>query len=459
MTRIAIVGAGIAGSSAALALAKRGVEVSLYSDRSLFSLRNEVPATGTAVIVAQALQAERDMGLRTYLDVAPLNSGTSVRVVAEPDVELIAFDASFDGFTAEAVDTRLKATDRIAEFIAAGGAFVVEAVDADRLDEIAAEHDLTLVATGKAGLRSLFARDESRSVFDRPQRSLLMLTVVGPRHDETAFAHRSAVGAAHSAISFVGDKGEAWWGPYYHKDAGACWSFLGWAKPGSEWERRFAAATSAETALEIVQTLHRDFLPWDLPEALEMRVIAEDPHSWLTGAVTPEVRSGVGWTKSGRPVAALGDAAIAYDPIGGQGAQSSLIQASIYVDRIAAWEGQFDERWIDDAFETFYARRAAGAELATRLFLGHPSVADFAQLFMSAANASERFASRLFGLLNDPQPLLGLRSSDDARALVTQFAGEDVDILLARSKERIERAEEAHANKVPYFSRSRRDRH
>ena len=53
-------------------------------------------------------------------------------------------------------------------------------------------------------------------------------------------------------------------------------------------------ATSAETALEIVTELHRDFLPWDLPEVLQLEVIAQDPHSWLKGAVTPEVRGGAG---------------------------------------------------------------------------------------------------------------------------------------------------------------------
>jgi hypothetical protein len=71
----------------------------------------------------------------------------------------------------------------------------------------------------------------------------------------------------------------------------------GLAKSGSEWEKRFSAATSAETALEIVTELHRDFLPWDLPEVLQLEVIAQDPHSWLKGAVTPEVRAGLGRTK------------------------------------------------------------------------------------------------------------------------------------------------------------------
>jgi Styrene monooxygenase A putative substrate binding domain len=454
MTSIAIIGAGQTGASAALALAKRGVDVTLYSDRSQHSLRQDVPATGTAVIFGDAQLAERRLGLRSYQDVAPLVFGMSQRIVAEPDVELIAFDGTFDGFTAEGVDTRLKADDRISEFLSLGGAFVVRAVDAADLDDIAAGHDLTLVATGKGGLSSLFPRDESRSVFKGPQRSVLMVTVAGLGFDEAVFAHRSPAGGAHAAFSFVGDKGEAWWGPYYHKDVGPSWSFLGWAKPGSEWEKRFAGATSAETALEIVTDLHRDFLPWDLPEVLQLKVIAADPHSWLRGAVAPEVRAGLGRTKSGRVVASLGDTSIAYDPIAGQGAQSGLIQTAIYVDRIADHDGPFDEHWIRESYETFYAQRGAGGELVTRLFLGHPELADVANILVSAANGSERFAGQLFGLISTPQPLLAVHSVEDAKALVTRLAGEDAESVLARSAERVQSAQDAHGRGVPYFARS-----
>jgi 2-polyprenyl-6-methoxyphenol hydroxylase-like FAD-dependent oxidoreductase len=454
MTSIAIIGAGQTGASAALALAKQGVEVTLYSDRPQHSLKHDVPATGTAVIFGDAQQAERQLGLRSYQDVAPVASGMSMRIVAEPDVELIAFDGTFDGFTAEGIDTRLKADDRISEFLALGGAFVVRTVDVDGLDEIAAGHDLTLVATGKGGLSSLFPRDDSRSVFKGPQRSLLMLTVAGLGFDEAVFAHRSPAGGAHAAFSFIGDKGEAWWGPYFHKDAGPSWSFLGWAKSGSEWEKRFSAATSAQTALEIVTDLHRDFLPWDLPEVLQFEVISQDPHSWLKGAVAPEVREGLGRTKSGRVVASLGDTSIAYDPLAGQGAQSGLIQTAIYVDRIVTHSGPFDEHWIREAYETFYAQRGAGGELVTRLFLGHPELADVANTLVSAANGSERFAGQLFGLISTPQPLLAVHSVEDAKALVTQLAGEDAESVLARSAERIERAQGAHRGGVPYFTRS-----
>ncbi len=454
MTKVAIVGAGQTGASAALALAERGVEVTLFSDRDQRSLRNDVPATGTAVLFGGGQQAERHLGLDSYQDVAPLGSGMSQRIVAEPNIELIAFDGTFDGFTAEGVDTRLKADDRISGFRSIGGRFIVRAVDKDALDEIAAKHDLTLVATGRNGLRSLFPRDDARSVLIGPQRNVIMLTVTGLGHDKSVFAHRSPAGGAHSAFSFIGEKGEAWWGPYYHKDVGPSWSFLGWAKPGSEWEKRFAAAVSAESALQIVADLHRDYLPWDLPEVLRFEVIPQDPHSWLIGAVTQEVRSSVGWTKSGHIVASLGDTAMSYDPIAGQGAQSGLIQTAIYVDRIIGRDGALDERWIRESFDIFYTQRGAGAELVTRLFLGHPDLAEIAQILIAAANGSERFADRLFGLISDPSPLLALRTPDDVKAFVTRFSGEDVDDAFARSAALVARAQHAHKEGLSYFARS-----
>jgi 2-polyprenyl-6-methoxyphenol hydroxylase-like FAD-dependent oxidoreductase len=398
VTKVAIIGAGQTGASTALALVKRGVEATLYSDRPRQQLKHAVPATGTAVIFGDTQQAEHHLGMRPCADVAPVSTGISHRIVAEPDIELIAFDSTFDGFTAIGVDTRLKADDRIGEFLTLNEKSVVRSVNVDALDEIAADHDLMLVTSGKKGLTTLFPRDEARTVFKGPQRSLLMLTVTGLGHDTSVFAHRSPAGGAHAAFSVIGDKREAWWGPYYHKDAGPAWSFLDCAKPGSESERRFAAVTSAETALEIVVDLHRGFLPWDLPEVLQFEVIPQDPHAWLKGAVTPEFRSGLGRTKSGRVVASLGDTSVAYDPLAAQGAQSSLIQVAIYVDRIVDYRGPFDEHWINVSYETYYAQRAAAGELVTRLFLGHPDVAAIGHTLISAAHGSERFAGQFFGL-------------------------------------------------------------
>ena len=47
--KIAIVGAGLAGTTVGLGLVDAGFDVTIYSDRDRASLRNNVPPTGTAV--------------------------------------------------------------------------------------------------------------------------------------------------------------------------------------------------------------------------------------------------------------------------------------------------------------------------------------------------------------------------------------------------------------------------
>ncbi|AFP40699.1 styrene monooxygenase/indole monooxygenase family protein [Mycolicibacterium smegmatis] len=431
----AIIGAGQTGVTAALGLLDKGFDVTIYSDRDQKSLRDAVPATGTALIFGEAQRAEESLGLNTYLATGPTSTGQSVRVLnpQSSTPEEVAFDASFSGFRGIAVDTRLKADDRLTLFRQRGGKFVVEPVDPARLDAIAGSVDLTLVATGRGGLSQLFPIDPRRTAYDRPQRTLLTVTLTGLPFGQEVFAHRSAEGSAHNAFTVVTDQGEAYLGGYLHKDIGPAWAFLGWARPGSDWERRFSAADGPASALDVVNDLYRDYIDWDAAEVSALRVIEDDPHSWLKGAVTQVVRAGVGRTASGHPVAALGDTAVSYDPIAGQGAQGGLIQAADLVHKAAAHDGPFDEAWLQAAFDEFYARRARGAQLVTRLFLADPEFAEHGGLFFAAASASSRFASNLFGLLDDPRRFEhAAASADAAKELITEFAGEPADDVLAR---------------------------
>ncbi|MFG3616642.1 styrene monooxygenase/indole monooxygenase family protein [Nocardia sp. NPDC047654] len=430
----AVIGAGQTGVTAALGLLDAGFDVTIYSERDQRSLRDDVPATGTALEFGETQQAEAALGLDSYTARAPRHTGLSVRIAGPgPDrPELIQFDGHFDGYVGVAVDTRLKADERLTAFLERGGRFVVEQVTPETLDGIAAANDLTLVATGRGGLSDLFPVDAQRTPYAAPQRSLLTVTVTGIGHDENVFAHRSVAGGAHSGFSILADQGEGWWGPYLHKDAGPSWAFLGWARPGSDWEKRFAAADSADSAHRIVQDLYRDYIDWDLPEVLATETIPEDPHSWLKGAVRPVVRSGVGRTAGGHVVAALGDTAIAYDPIAGQGAQSGLIQAQRLVAAAAVHEGPFDEAWIERQYAAFLAARADAANKVTRLFLSDPELGEIGNAFFAAAAVDPAFASALVGLLHRPQPFLPVDSPEAVNEFITRVTGEDAAALLGR---------------------------
>jgi 2-polyprenyl-6-methoxyphenol hydroxylase-like FAD-dependent oxidoreductase len=434
---VAVVGAGQTGVAAALGFLNAGFDVTVFSDRDQRSLRSDIPATGTAVTFAAAQAAERELGLDDYAGRGPRVSGQSTQIFAgsgSARQDLLDFDTTYgDGARAIGVDTRLKVDERLREFISRGGHFVVASITADGIDDVAARHDLTLVATGRGGLSSLFPVDESRTVFSSPQRTLLMLTVTGLDHGSEVFAHRSPFGGEHNTFAISEEQGELWWGPYLHKDAGPSWSFLGFAKPGSDWERRFSAAHDAQSAHRIVVDVHRDYVDWDLPEVSATKVIAEDPHAWLLGAVTPTVRHAVAVTRNGHPVLALGDTAISFDPIAAQGAQGGLIQSAQLVAAARDHVGEFDEPWLRATFEHYWRSRGYAATLVTRLFLGDPELAPYGQLFFPAAAGSPRFAAALFGLISEPAPLRTMDSEQAARDWVTEIAGEPVDDLLARS--------------------------
>jgi 2-polyprenyl-6-methoxyphenol hydroxylase-like FAD-dependent oxidoreductase len=438
MTRkrsVAIIGAGQTGVSAGIGFLNAGFDVTLFSDRDRTSLRDDMPASGTAVTFAVAQAAERDLGLDDYTSRAPRVTGQSTQVFSGSGgerLDSLDFDVSYDGVRGVGVDTRLKVDDRLAEFLVRGGRFVVSAITADSLDDVAGAHDLTLVATGRGGLSDLFAVDASRTVYDKPQRSLLMLTVAGLGHGPDVFAHRGTAGGEHNTFAISTEQGELWWGPYLHKDAGPAWSFLGFAKPGSDWEHRFTGACDAASAHRIVVDVHRDYVDWDLPEIAATTVIPQDPHSWLRGAVTPTVRRAVGITTHGHPVLALGDTAISFDPIGAQGAQGGLIQSAQLVAAARDHVGPFDEEWLHDRFEHFWSTRGAAAVLVTRLFLGDPEFAPYGQLFFPAGSVNPAFGAALFGLLSDPNPLLRIGSRRAARDFIAQVAGKPVDELLAR---------------------------
>jgi glycine/D-amino acid oxidase-like deaminating enzyme len=91
---VAIIGAGQTGASAALALARRGVQITLYSDRPREELRNSAPATGSAVNFGKGQEAEARMGLPGYPD-APSLTGMSSYIALSSGVEAIAFDTDF----------------------------------------------------------------------------------------------------------------------------------------------------------------------------------------------------------------------------------------------------------------------------------------------------------------------------------------------------------------------------
>jgi hypothetical protein len=418
---IAIIGAGHAGLLAAHGLLRAGYDVTLISDRTADQWLNVVRPTGTAARLNLGLALERQLELNHWDAVAPKLEGAHFTVCRTPGKRLLSVAGRF-ARPGLALDLRLQCHRWMRDFEARGGKLVIDPVNQQRLDEIAAEHELTVVATGRTDLTSIFERDNARSTYDRPQRNLAMVITKGGR---MGFEGVPFLPVRFSAI---GTCGEAFWTPYYHKDLGPTFNMVFEAKPGSPMDR-FQGAKSGEEVVEIGKRVLQEIIPWDYEWARAMELA--DPNGWLIGSVTPIVRKPVGRLPSGRIVTPLGDTAMTLDPIAGQGANngSKMVQ-NLIESVIAHGDRPFDVAFLTATFDRFYARHGYASDMLTNIMLEPPG--DAAVEILTAQYGStgigtdgrQAIADAFIENFNDPALLSPiLKDTRLARAFITEKTG------------------------------------
>jgi styrene monooxygenase A-like protein/putative NAD(P)-binding protein len=419
MRSIAIVGSGIVGLIAAHALRREGYRVTLYSDRTAGQWLHESRPTGTAARFEMALQIERELGLNHWDDAAPRGEGVFFTYCPRkhnPLIQLLGRTPT----PFQAVDMRMQCHRWMNDF---DGELVIESVTLARLDEIARAHDLTIVAAGKADLCTLFARDASRSVFDAPRRNLTMIIAMG----------RMSVDACPFLpvkFEFLGTDGEVFFVPYLHKTKGPVWNIVIEAKAGSRMDL-FGNVKSGDEALVLAKTMVRELFPWSGEWIGEMELA--DDLGWLSGRIAPTVRKPVGVLPSGRIVTALGDTAIAYDPIAAQGANSGVKQVRHLVNSVVArGDAAFDAQWMTETFDAFWRIHARQACAFNNLFLD--PITNAAKEILIAQYGSDgraengstqqRIADAFFANFNDPRELTdAFLDVSKARAFIARMAG------------------------------------
>lgn len=358
--RIAIVGSGQTGLVAAHGFVRAGHEVTLYTDRSAERWLHGSRPTGAAARFEPALAYERELGLAHWEDVAPKGRGVHLTYCPKLGNRLVTM-TSLAATYLQAIDLRMQSHRWMNDLEALGGRIVIEKIDPDRLDAIAAQHELVLVAAGRGPLAELFSRNAERSVYDRPQRNLAMMIVTGAAQD--------IPGIPFVPVKFncFSPHGEAFWLPYYHRDHGTTWCLGFEAKAGGAMDR-FESCTTGEQAVAIARTVIRELMPWDAAWIADIELA--DPEGWLVGGVTPTVREPVGHLPSGRVVMPIGDTAIALDPICAQGANLGNKLAHHVVSTVAAApDARFDADWMTRTFEAFWADHGAATVTFNNLFL------------------------------------------------------------------------------------------
>ncbi len=421
MARIAIVGAGQAGTLAAVGLMNGGHEVTLYSDRTADSILNETSPTGTAFMFGDSVAYERKLGVDTFEDRALLGNGIHLYFSPKVGQELIQIAAPLEEGAGYAVDVRLKSKSRMDQLEAAGSSVIIKSITPEDLDGIAAQNDLTIVATGKGSLASLFERDPERSVYDAPQRYLGMVIVKGIPTDGTGFPNRLP-GRVPVGFNFYADIGEFFWVPYYHKTEGKCWNLVIEAKTGGPLDT-YRDVTNAEQLLEKVRDIVKQYAAWDWETMKNMELVDNDAHCWLRGAVAPTIRKPVGHTPSGKPILALGDTSFAFDPIGGQGAGCGARQAGYYTDAIVEkGTGPFDETFMEETFEGFHNWHGGPAYNFNNLLL--EPLTSIGKLVLISAFGNQKVCDRFFEGFNRPWDLYPMFiDKQAARAFVTEASG------------------------------------
>jgi len=373
MSKIAIIGSGISGLVTGIGLLEQGHHVTIYSNLSADDWLTKVPPTGTACRFASSLDLEEELGLNFWKDSTPIN-GVHLTFSPKPGRQLIDLMGRLDR-PALAIDVRLQSHKWTLEFEKRGGTTVVAQVDIAMMETIAAENDLTLVAAGKADIGKLFAIDEARSVYDKPQRKLAMFVVKNIDMDRS----RDGILMTHAIkFNFFGSEGEQFSVPYWHRDGYQCFNSIFEAKPGRAFDT-FDDCKTGEEVLDQAKALFKQYIPWDYPWLKDAELA--DPRGWLKGSVHPCYKNPVGTLPSGAKVMAVGDTANSMDPIAGQGANNCYRQIRVLLDAVKDnVEGDYSADWMRSTFDTYYAQIGKSTNAFNNILLDEISPAGIRML-------------------------------------------------------------------------------
>lgn len=173
-------------------------------------------------------------------------------------------------------------------------------------------------------------------------------------------------------------------------------------------------------------------------------MILADPHGWLVGQITPTIRKSVGHLPSGRVVTFVGNAGMAFDPIGAQGANNGNKMARHLTQAIGNHGmAPFDAAWIEETFEQFYQDHGEPAYRFTNLFLEGLPLAGQELLAaqygsdgrLTNQNDLQKIADEFCANFSDPRYLTdALMDVEKARAVIKRLTGRSERNLVMKGR-------------------------
>jgi hypothetical protein len=335
MTKIGIVGAGIAGLQLALFLQKEGVTTTLYSDKTPEQLRqSRLP--NLPVRFDHTRKREAELGINYWDETGYNMHYLQLYLGGEQPLSFTAQLSQPGSY----VDMRLYLPRLLQEYQSRGGEVVIKAFQDQDLADYAAEHELMVVSAGRGSLVELFPRLPEYSPYTQPPRLLTGGYFTGIRQPEPFGSIAFVISPGH---------GEIFQATLYTQQ-GLQTSLLFEAIPGGAFEvlnRLRYQDNSAQfnaTALQLLQehapTIYERITPTEFGVAR-----SED---LLQGAITPVVRQGYARLGNGKFAIALGDVHILNDPLLAQGANTASYSAWMLGQAILE-ASTFDERFCQEA--------------------------------------------------------------------------------------------------------------
>jgi 2-polyprenyl-6-methoxyphenol hydroxylase-like FAD-dependent oxidoreductase len=398
MASIGIVGSGIAGLQLGLGLRQYGIDATIYSDRTPEQQLSR-PLSNIVLRNACTRERERQLGV-DHWDSPPHDVHWLSLQISGP--QPLRFSGAM-GRPAHSVDMRIYWARLLEDFSVRGGRVVIEACQAEGLERLANQHDLLVIASGRAHLATMFQRLPEHSPYTTPQRLVMAGVFRGIAYSEPRSLEIFVTPGSGEILTLPIQS--------FEPDVTGI-GILITAGGKLEVLRHLRYEQDPRAFVTALLGVLREHAP-TVYERIDQRTFdVARPSDLGYAAITPTVRRGFAELSNGRPVVALGDAHVVIDPVTGQGANNASHAAAVLCHAIRHSDtlDQSFCRRVEQAITTYVlpVSDACNARL-------QPPTPHFRQLLI-AATQDQAVADVYASAYNHPDRFWAIASSPERTA-------------------------------------------